>query len=245
MKWTRKNAAQGEDGKRSPEPPGEAGGGPADGDAHADARRAPEPGAEDGSAEIGAGAQAAASGAGSEEAAPAAQPPKTGAAAGESVAAETLEAARAERDSLRDAAQRAQAELLNFQARMRRERELDRRFRNESLLRDLMPVLDNFDRAIGSAKVTPDSAAIVEGLQLVQREVFRVLESHGVKPFDCVGLPYDPATMEVIDTVAREDVPDKQVVETLRRGFLYHDRVLQAARVRIAVHPQIPEAGAP
>lgn len=147
-----------------------------------------------------------------------------------------LERLRAELEAARDQTKRAQAELLNFQARTRKEREADRRYRNEALLRDLLPVLDNFDRALTAG--TGDPKGLVEGIRLLQREALRVLDSHGVKPFDCDGQAFNPAQQEVLETVEDASRPDQQVIGTLRRGYLYHDRVLQVARVRLAVHPK-------
>ncbi len=156
-----------------------------------------------------------------------------------------LAALRAERDQLRDQALRAQAELVNFQTRARREREAERRYRNESLLRDLFPVLDNFDLAIAVAPDSPEVKPLLDGIRLLQREVFRVLDLHGVKAFDCTGEAFDPARQEVLETVPSTDLPDQQVVATLRKGYLLYDRIVQVARVRLAIRPTEPESPPP
>ena len=76
--------------------------------------------------------------------------------------------------------------------RAAREREDYTRYANESLLRDILPVLDNFDRALQAAKAEPGAAAVTAGVELIQRELVRVLEKFGVTPFSSVGQPFDP-----------------------------------------------------
>jgi molecular chaperone GrpE len=107
-----------------------------------------------------------------------------------------LEARRA-RPEHRDRYLRAAAEYDNTRKRATREREEYTRYANESLLREILPVLDNFERALQAARGEPAAAAVAAGVELTQRELLRVLEKFGVTPFPSVGQPFDPERHEL------------------------------------------------
>ena len=94
------------------------------------------------------------------------------------------------------------AEFDNAKKRAAREREEYTRYANESLLREILPVLDNFDRALQAARSEPAAAAVTAGVELIQRELLRVLEKFGVTSFDSVGQPFDPTRHEAVARVS-------------------------------------------
>ena len=104
------------------------------------------------------------------------------------------------------------AELDNAKKRAAREREDYTRYANESLLREILPVLDNFERALQAAKGEPAAAAVTAGVELIQRELFRVLEKFGVTSFDSVGQPFDPTRHEAVARVSAPGQPEMTVV---------------------------------
>ena len=146
-----------------------------------------------------------------------------------------LEAKTREAEEQRDRYLRAAAEWDNAKKRAAREREEHVRWANESLLRELLPVLDNFERALQAAKADPGAAAVTSGIELIQRELLRVLEKVGVTPFVSAGQPFDPERHEAVARVpAGPGRPDGTVVDETARGYLLSGRVLRPAMVTVA-----------
>jgi molecular chaperone GrpE len=147
---------------------------------------------------------------------------------------EALEAKSREAEEHRDRYLRAAAEFDNARKRAAREREEYTRYANESLLREFLPVLDNFERALQAARGEPAAAAVTAGVELIQRELLRVLEKFGVTSFTSVGQPFDPERHEAIARVPGEGRPEGTVVDETARGYLLYGRVLRAAMVTVA-----------
>ena len=150
---------------------------------------------------------------------------------------EALEAKTREAEEHRDRYLRAAAEFDNARKRAAREREEYTRYANESLLRELLPVLDNFERALQAARGEPVAAAVTSGVELIQRELLRVLEKFGVTPFPSVGQPFDPERHEAIARVSAQGRPEGTVVDETARGYLLNGRVLRPAMVTVASSP--------
>ena len=148
-----------------------------------------------------------------------------------------VEELRRQLDEKQDRLLRALADTENIRRRSQRERDDYVRYATESLLRDLVPVLDNFDRAIAAARSAGNAPALVEGVELIHRELLRVLERAGVKRYSAVGEPFDPTRHEAISRiVSTTAAPDTVIAETAP-GYLLHDRVLRAALVAVAAAP--------
>jgi molecular chaperone GrpE len=150
---------------------------------------------------------------------------------------EALEAKTREAESQQERALRMMAEFDNARKRAAREREEHTRYANESLVRELLPVLDNFDRALAAARNEPGAAGVIAGIDLIQRELLRVLEKFGVTPFDSVGQPFDPTRHEAIARVHAPGQPDMTVVAETARGYAMNGRVLRPAMVTVAMAP--------
>lgn len=135
--------------------------------------------------------------------------------------------------------QRLQADFENFRRRVRSERERLQAYAAESLLERLLPVLDNLELAVASARVNLDPGGLRQGVELTLRQFQEVLEKEGVSPMEAVGHPFDPALHEAIMQVETDEHGDNIiVVEELRRGYMYRDRVLRPAMVKVARSPQ-------
>jgi len=132
---------------------------------------------------------------------------------------------------------RALAEADNARRRAQRDREDYVRYANESLLRDLLPVLDNFDRALAAARAAGESSGVVDGVELIQRELLKVLERAGVSRYSALGLPFDPNRHEAIARVVSVDAPPDTVVSETAPGYLLNGRVLRPAMVAVAAAP--------
>ncbi|MBI1734780.1 MAG: nucleotide exchange factor GrpE [Candidatus Rokubacteria bacterium] len=152
-------------------------------------------------------------------------------------AAGEVEELRRQLDEKQDRLLRALADTENIRRRAQRERDDYVRYATESLLRDLVPVLDNFDRAIAAARAAGNAPGVVDGVELIQRELLRVLERAGVTRYSAVGEPFDPKRHEAISRiVSTTAAPDTVVAETAP-GYLLHDRVLRPALVAVAAAP--------
>ncbi len=140
-------------------------------------------------------------------------------------------------DEKQDRLLRALAEADNVRRRAQRERDEYARYANESLLRDLIPVLDNLDRALDAARAGGNAAGVVEGVELIQRELLKVLERAGVTRYSALGQPFDPTRHEAIARTVRADVMPGTVVTEQLPGYLLHGRVLRPALVAVAAAP--------
>jgi molecular chaperone GrpE len=157
---------------------------------------------------------------------------------------EALEAKTHEVEAQQDRYLRAVAEFDNVRKRSVREREEYVRYANESLLRDLLPVLDNLDRALQAARAET-TTSLTTGVELIQRELLRVLEKFGLTPFTSMGQPFDPERHEAIARVPSTDLPDMTVAGETARGYLLNGRILRPAMVTVAVTPDEPAPSTP
>jgi molecular chaperone GrpE len=132
---------------------------------------------------------------------------------------------------------RALAEVDNVKRRTQREREDYVRYANEGLVRDLLPILDNFDRALEAARATQEAAKVVEGIALIQRELLKVLERVGVTRYSAMGERFDPNRHEATGRVVSANQPPDTVVAELGAGYMLNGRVLRPAQVLVAAAP--------
>lgn len=126
------------------------------------------------------------------------------------------------------------AELDNFKKRASREREELARYANETLVKDLLPVIDNLERAIAHAAAGSDTNPLVEGVDLVLKGFLDTLAKHGVQPVAAVGMPFDPAQHEALAQVEIADQPPNTVMEQHQKGYLMRDRLLRPALVTVS-----------
>ena len=152
-------------------------------------------------------------------------------------AEETIAQLRRELEEKRDRHLRALAEVENQKRRAQREREEYVRYANEALIRDLLPVLDNFDRALDAARRRGDGASMVAGIELIQRELMKVLEKFGVERYSALGATFDPARHEAVSRVISSTEPENTVVGETLKGYLLHGRVLRPALVTVSAAP--------
>jgi len=150
---------------------------------------------------------------------------------------ETVEELRRQVEEKQDRLLRALAEVENIKRRTQREREEYIRYANESLLRDVVPVLDNLDRALEAARGTGEVSGVVGGVELIQRELVKVLERAGVTRYSALGQPFDPTRHEAIARVVRTDAKPGTVIGETLPGYQLHNRVLRAALVSVAAAP--------
>jgi len=148
-----------------------------------------------------------------------------------------IEDLRRQLDDRQDKLLRALAETDNVRRRAQRDREEHLKYANESLIRDLVPVLDNLDRALAAARDSAGAATVVNGVELIQRELLRVLEKNGLTRFSAVGQPFDPTRHEAIARIVSTEQPPNTVITETAPGYMLHGRLLRAAMVAVAAAP--------
>jgi molecular chaperone GrpE len=146
-----------------------------------------------------------------------------------------LAAAQAEASENHDRMLRMAAELDNFRKRAAREMEDIRKYATESLIRQLLTVVDNLERAIASASTDNENGqSVVDGVALTLAEIMKILEKHQVKPIQALGEPFDPTFHQAMCQEESTDQPPNTVVQEFQKGYLIHDRLLRPAMVVVS-----------
>jgi len=134
----------------------------------------------------------------------------------------------------RDMMLRLAAEMDNYKKRTMKERESLVKYATQGIIEDLLPVLDNFQRAIESASDLVDQDSFLEGVKMIYKQMHDVLEKKGVKRIDAVGETFDPNIHEAVMQIASEEHPENVVVEEFQKGYMLHDRVIRPAMVAVS-----------
>ena len=145
---------------------------------------------------------------------------------------------------LRERMVRLQADFENFKKRMDRERLDHLRYATSELLGRLLPVLDNFERAIAAARPGGPADPVIEGVGLIHRQLVQELEREGLRAMDSVGQPFNPLLHEAVATDDDPSVPPQTVTHVFQRGYFLHDRLLRPAMVRVRVDDQDGQSAA-
>lgn len=142
-----------------------------------------------------------------------------------------------ERDQLKDQLLRTMADFQNYRKRQEEQRRQLEIFATERMATALLPVLDNFERALASLDTGASADSIVEGLKAVDRQFRQVLENHNVSRIQSVGLPFDPEFHEALAIEESAEHENDTVVEELEPGYRMGDKVIRPARVRVSRKP--------
>ncbi len=170
---------------------------------------------------------------------PVAQAPEPSEAAvtlGEDSARDEVDHLKTELDHVRDLYLRKLAEFDNFRKRVEREREVSRGAATEGLVKDLLPVLDNFERALQHAD--DDSGAFHEGVEMIAKQLWDVLERTGVVEVNPLGQPFDPELHEAVQRVEDSEQTPGTVAFVMLKGFTLGDRLIRPAMVGVVVEPE-------
>jgi molecular chaperone GrpE len=135
-------------------------------------------------------------------------------------------------DGYRDRYMRAIADFENFRKRTEREKADFFRYATSSVLKDMLPVLDNFDRALDHAA---EGDEFHKGVLLIYKQLFEVLQKSGLRPIDEANVSFDPNIHEAVVREENDSVPSHTVVAILQKGYFLHDRLLRPALVKVAV----------
>jgi molecular chaperone GrpE len=144
----------------------------------------------------------------------------------------------AERDEYLDIAQRGRAEFENYQKRNRTEREQERKYAFGPLAYDLLPILDNLDRTLSAAEKGGDTGALVQGVQMVQKQFLEALKRHGITRIDAqLGTSFDPNLHQAVMQQPTDEMDPGHIVAVFDQGYMNQDRVLRPAKVSVSVKP--------
>jgi molecular chaperone GrpE len=125
------------------------------------------------------------------------------------------------------------AEFDNFKKRTQKEKADLMKFGNESLLRSILPILDNLERAINHGKGSQNNSSLLEGLEITLRQFLNTLERFGVKPLSARGEVFDPEKHEAVSQQESDQEPNR-VISEIEKGYIYQDRLLRPARVIVS-----------
>ena len=131
---------------------------------------------------------------------------------------------------------RLYAEFDNYKKRIQKDKEELLRYGNESLLHDLLPVMDSLEMALQHASDS-SSEGLIRGVEITFREFQRVVEKFGLLPIAAMGKPFDPSVHHAMAQVERADLDDKTVVEEFRKGYMLGDKVLRPSLVAVSKKP--------
>ena len=141
----------------------------------------------------------------------------------------------------RDRLLRTAAEAENTKKRLQADYQRQIKFANEGILEGMVPVLDSLEAAIKSAiekveadEVSPEFTSFNEGVELVHKQLLDALKIHGLEPIEAIGEAFDPNQHEALLVTPSDDVPEGQIIEEFRRGYMLHTRVLRASQVVVS-----------
>lgn len=152
----------------------------------------------------------------------------------------------AEHEALTEQHLRLQADFENFRRRSLKEKQESFKFGHQNLVKDLLSTVDNLERALehGAQNASSEVKGILEGVELVHREILGVLAKHAVQEISAEGEAFDPAVHEAMGQIPNGEVPANTVLQVLQKGYLIHDRMLRPARVIVSREPTVEEAAA-
>jgi molecular chaperone GrpE len=133
---------------------------------------------------------------------------------------------------------RLYAEFDNFRKRTNREKDEQIRFSHEQVIKDILPVLDDLDRALSHASSSAEIPILIEGVQLVKKHLMSALEKYGLTPFDSLGEPFDPHVHEAVSHEESSEYPPDSVVTEYRKGYLLHGKLVRPALVAVSKAPE-------
>lgn len=151
-----------------------------------------------------------------------------------------LEALRRERDEFKDKYLRSQAECANIARRLNQQFAEEKRIASLGFARDLLPVLDNFDRTLSSLGDSSAEDPIAQGVRLIADQMTKTLSQHGIAAMEVEGRPFDPEKHQALMQDFETRVAPGTVTRELERGYMIHDRVLRPAKVIVAASREEP-----
>ncbi|MEF2964749.1 nucleotide exchange factor GrpE [Paenibacillus sp. M1] len=145
-----------------------------------------------------------------------------------------LDKLRAEAEDHKQRLLRAQADFDNFRRRTIKEKEELGKYASAKLITELLPVVDNFERALGSASENAEISSYAKGVEMIFRQLEGVLKAEGLVPMESVGTPFNPEYHQAIMQVESDEYEEGTVVEEVQKGYMLKDKVLRPAMVKVS-----------
>ena len=139
---------------------------------------------------------------------------------------------------------RTLADMENLRKRTQRDKEELAKFANENILREILPVIDNLERAVEHAEQTESAEGLFEGVQMTLTQFSQLLNKFGVEPVEAVGQLFDPAYHQAMGQMESDEHPVNTVVQQMQKGYQLNNRLLRPAFVMLAKAPEIKETEA-
>ena len=155
---------------------------------------------------------------------------------------EGLRKRAAERDQFLDLLQRTRAEFENYQKRNQRDREQERLYMTGQFVLEILPVLDNLERATAAARQAGETGPLVQGVAMVHQQFLDLLKRYGVTPIDAAGKPFDAGLHQALVQQPTADKPPNTVVQVVEQGYTHQGRVLRPAKVIVSKADKEPGA---
>jgi len=133
---------------------------------------------------------------------------------------------------------REAANLENFKKRAAKDKDEWTKFANEDLIKAILPVIDNLERAVNHAEKIVDTGVMIEGVRLTIKQILQTLNRFGLAPFESVGKPFDPSVHEAMLVVESDQHQPNHVVEEFQKGYLLNNRLLRPATVSVSKLPE-------
>lgn len=147
--------------------------------------------------------------------------------------AEKQEASDAKVAALTDQLMRLQADFSNYKKRTSREKAEIASYTTEELLKKLLPIIDNLERALAASENDDGSEELATGIKMVYKEMMKTLQDEGLQEIEAEGKPFDPKYHHGVAIGNEDDVDDQIVLDVFQKGYMYKDKVIRAAMVRI------------
>lgn len=129
---------------------------------------------------------------------------------------------------------RAQADFDNFRRRTRAEKEQLTKYGSLDMLEKLLPVIDNFDRALGASQQNQDYDALLKGLEMIHKQFNQILDEEDLKTIQAVGEPFNPEYHQAVMQVESDDHEEGIVVEEIQKGYMFKDKVIRPTMVKVS-----------
>ncbi len=140
--------------------------------------------------------------------------------------------------SLNDRHLRLAAEFENYKRLAQRDQRDQVKFANENLLKDLLPIVDNLQRAVDFAKSSAGTDQLIQGVQLTLKQFLETLSKFGVRQVSSVGEPFDPMRHQAVAKIESDNQPENTIIQEHQPGYLLHDRIVRPAMVTVAAAPR-------
>lgn len=131
-----------------------------------------------------------------------------------------------------------QADFENYKKRSLKEKEDYIKLANELLITQILDILDNFERAIESAKQTTNKEPIIQGIEMIYNQLLNVLKNEGLEVIKAIGEPFDPYKHEAMMLVSSNDYKDNTIIEELQKGYMLHSEVIRPSKVKVIRNTQ-------